>query len=168
MVTIKRIEADHLVFTSALWTRKAEELEGNKRLSLLFYWPELGRQVHLAGTAAPAPRPLAEALFRERELAHQIQTHVSRQGQRIKDLGPLRHVAENLYHRLRVPKPWPSANADSGPIDGAELTCPSDWGAYRVWPEAIEFWVEAADRLHLRMLYELDAGERWQVSQLAP
>jgi pyridoxamine 5'-phosphate oxidase len=157
-----------LIFTSALWTRKAQDLGLNKRTSLLFYWPELGRQVHLAGTAEPAPRPLAEALFRERELSHQIQTHVSRQGQPIKDLAPLRHVAENLYHRLTAPQPWPSANDHASRIDGAELTCPADWGAYRIVPTAIEFWVEAADRLHLRMLYEQQAGQRWRVRQLAP
>jgi aminoglycoside 6'-N-acetyltransferase len=43
-VSLKRLEPDALVFTSALWTRKAHELEENPQVALLFHWPSLGRQ----------------------------------------------------------------------------------------------------------------------------
>ena len=58
-VTLKRIEDDALLFTSALWTRKAQEIEANPQVALLFHWPALGRQVHVTGEAALAERALA-------------------------------------------------------------------------------------------------------------
>lgn len=80
-VLLKRLEDEALVFTSALWTRKAREIEINPHVALLFYWPTVGRQVHIAGRAAVAERELAVELFAERELSHRVQTLVSRQGE---------------------------------------------------------------------------------------
>src|ERR1039458_4017860 len=50
-VLLKRLEDDALVFTSALWTRKAREIAANPHVALLFYWPSVGRQVHVTGRA---------------------------------------------------------------------------------------------------------------------
>jgi pyridoxamine 5'-phosphate oxidase len=89
-VNLKRLERDALIFTSALWTRKAKEIETNPNVSLLFHWPALGRQAHITGEAAIAERALAEELFSQRDLLHQLQTVVSRQGEAIDALDPLR------------------------------------------------------------------------------
>lgn len=149
-VTLKRIEPEALVFTSAMWTRKARELAANPRVSLLFHWPSLGRQVHVAGTAAWAERALAEELFDARDLHHQLQTLVSRQGEPIDDLEPLRDRLAHLASVQETPPP-----------------CPEDWGALRVLPAAIEFWAEAPDRIHERRLFERD-GECWSTTLLSP
>ena len=149
-VTLKRIEDDALVFTSALWTRKAREIEANPQVALLFHWPALGRQVHVTGRAALAERALAEELFAERDPGHQLQTVVSRQGEPIDDLQGLR---DRLDHLSRVQETAPA--------------CPENWGALRVHPEAIELWDEAPDRLHERRLFERE-GEGWRQSLLAP
>src|SRR5207245_11747421 len=95
-VSLKRLEHDALVFTTALWTRKAQELGANPHVALLFFWPELGRQVHVTGRAELAERALAEELFAERDLDHQLQTIVSRQGEPIEDLAPLRERGAHL------------------------------------------------------------------------
>jgi pyridoxamine 5'-phosphate oxidase len=149
-VTLKRIEAEALVFTSALWTRKAQEIEANPQVALLFHWPALGRQVHLTGEAAFTERALAEELFAQRDLFHQLQTVVSRQGEEIDDLGELR---DRLHHLAEVQETAPA--------------CPEDWGAMRVKPEAVEFWSEAADRVHERRLFRRSAGA-WEQALLAP
>jgi pyridoxamine 5'-phosphate oxidase len=149
-VTLKRVEADALVFTSALWTRKAREIEANPHVALLFQWPALGRQVHVTGKAALAERALAEELFAERDLLHQLQTVVSHQGEPIDDLAPLR---ERLAHLAQVQETAPA--------------CPEDWGALRVHPDAIELWRESPDRIHERRLFERD-GEAWSVTLLSP
>jgi pyridoxamine 5'-phosphate oxidase len=149
-VSLKRLEDQALVFTSALWTRKARELEGNPHVALLFYWPSVGRQVHISGRAALGERELAEELFAERELSHQVQTLVSRQGEPVADIEPLRARHAHLMRALEAPP-----------------DCPSDWGAIRVLPDALEFWSQSADRLHDRLLYErVDGG--WSVSRLSP
>jgi len=149
-VNLKRIEPGALVFTSAMWTRKARELTANPRVSLLFHWPSLGRQVHVAGEAVWAERALAEELFDERDLHHQLQTVVSRQGEPVDDLAPLR---DRLEHLVAVQETPPR--------------CPEDWGAVRVLPTIVEFWAEAPDRIHERRLFERD-GEGWQVTLLSP
>lgn len=150
-VLLKRFERDALVFTSALWTRKARELKSNPHVSLLFHWPKVGRQVHVAGRAVPAERELAVLLFSERDLAHRVQTLVSRQGEPIEDLQPLRDRHAHLMNVLETPP-----------------ECPSDWGAIRVLAEAVEFWSQAPDRMHERRLYERDGGGGWNESLLSP
>ena len=149
-VSLKRLEDDALVFTTALWTRKAQEIESNPQVALLFHWPALGRQVHVTGHAMGAERALAEELFAERDLFHQLQTVVSRQGEPIDDLDPLR---DRLSHLATVQETAPA--------------CPEDWGAIRVRPQTIELWEEASDRLHERRLFERD-GEGWAVGLISP
>jgi pyridoxamine 5'-phosphate oxidase len=149
-VSLKRLEDDALVFTSALWTRKTREIAANPQVSLLFHWPALGRQVHVAGLASLAERALAEELFAERDPAHQLQTVVSRQGEPIDGLEEMR---ARLAHLVEVQETAPA--------------CPEDWGALRVRPRAIELWEEAPDRLHERRLYERE-GDGWKLTLLAP
>ena len=88
-VTLKRIEPEALIFTSALWTRKARELAENPQVALLFHWPSLGRQVHISATAEGASRELSEELFDERDIANRWQAIVSRQGDEIESLDPI-------------------------------------------------------------------------------
>lgn len=112
-VLLKRIEDDALVFSSALWTRKAREIAANPHVALLFYWPSVGRQVHVSGEAIVAERELALELFAERELSHQVQTLVSRQGEPIDDLAALRARHAHLMSAMEAPP-----------------QCPSDWERY--------------------------------------
>jgi pyridoxamine 5'-phosphate oxidase len=149
-VNLKRLEDNALVFTSALWTRKAREIKGNPHVALLFHWPSLGRQAHIVGKATFAERELAEELFADRDLFHQLQTVVSRQGEPIEDLAPLR---DRLEHLAEVQETAPA--------------CPPDWGALRVRPDAIELWSEASDRIHERRLFERD-GDGWAITLLSP
>jgi len=149
-VTLKRIEADALLFTSALWTRKAQEIEANPQVALLFHWPALGRQIHVTGEAELAERALAEELFAERDPGHQLQTVVSRQGEPIDDLD---HLRDRLDHLSQVQETAPA--------------CPEDWGALRVRPATIELWQEAPDRLHERRLFTRE-GDGWTMTLLAP
>lgn len=149
-VTLKRIEDDAFLFTSALWTRKAQELAANPQVALLFHWPALGRQVHVTGEAALAERALAEELFAARDPIHRLQTVVSRQGEPIDDLD---HLRDRLVHLAAVQETAPA--------------CPEDWGALRVRPRTIELWSEAPDRLHERRLFERD-GAGWSLTLLAP
>jgi pyridoxamine 5'-phosphate oxidase len=152
IVSLKRLESGALVFTTGLWTRKAKEIEANPHVALLFHWPSLGWQAHVTGEATLAERSLAEELFAERDLLHQLQTVVSRQGEPIEDLDPLR---ARLTHLAEVQEAAPA--------------CPEDWGAVRVRPDAVELWSEAQDRIHERRLFERDGdGDGWRLSLLSP
>jgi pyridoxamine 5'-phosphate oxidase len=151
VVSLKRLSGEALVFTTALWTRKATELRDNPHAAATFYWPALGRQVRVEGRAEIAERTLAEELFAERPRSHQLQALVSRQGEEIEGLDQLRVRFEALRAEL-----------GEGPVP-----CPDDWGAVRLFPDRIEFWQEGEDRLHGRQLYE-GGADGWRQSQLAP
>jgi pyridoxamine 5'-phosphate oxidase len=150
IVQLKRVQDGALVFTSALWTRKAREIAANPRVSLLAYWPTLGRQLHITGEAGVAERPLAVELFAGRERSRQLQAIVSRQGEPIEDVEELRERHRHLMAAMEAPP-----------------DCPPDWGAIRVAPELIEFWTQSEDRMHDRLLYERDR-EDWRCTRIAP
>jgi pyridoxamine 5'-phosphate oxidase len=151
VVSLKRLEEGALIFTTGLWTRKAEELRQNPRVAAVFHWPTLGRQVRVEGEAAVAEGELGQELFAERPRSHQLQAHVSRQGEAIDDLEPLRARLAALQSEF----------------DDRLVPCPEDWGAVRIRPDVIELWSEGTDRLHDRLLFKADAG-KWSCSRLAP
>jgi pyridoxamine-phosphate oxidase len=151
-VNLKRIAGGALVFSSALWTRKAREIEANPHVALVFFWPELGRQAVIAGTVAIGDRALAEELYAERDPLHQLQTIVSRQGEPIEpeELETMRARFDHLADVQETPPP-----------------CPEDWGALLVTPEVVELWSESPDRLHTRRLFTREDGA-WTLQLLAP
>jgi len=151
VVSLKCLDAGTLVFTTALRTRKVEELRRNPQVAATFYWPALGRQVRIEGNAEIGERELAEELFAARPRSHQLQALVSPQGEEIDDLDALRTRLGEL-----------SEQAADRPIP-----CPAGWGAVRIRPARIEFWAESADRLHDRLVYKAD-GDGWRCSRLAP
>lgn len=151
VVSLKRLEAEGLIFTTALWTRKAAELRANPRVALVFHWPALGRQARIEGRAEVAKRELAEELFAERPRSHQLQALVSRQGETIEDLGPLRTRFGELQSET----------------EGQAIPCPVNWGAIRVRPDVVELWSEGEDRLHERRLFERN-GDSWTAALLSP
>lgn len=151
LVSLKRLDGDGLIFTTGLWTRKAKELAANAQVAATLFWPAAGRQVRIEGRASIAERSLAEELFAKRPRSHQLQALVSRQGEEIEDLALLRERLAALAVEL-----------GDDPIP-----CPEDWGAIRIAPERIEFWEEAPDRLHDRVLFEVCASG-WTRTLLAP
>jgi pyridoxamine 5'-phosphate oxidase len=142
-VTLKRIEGAALVFTSALWTRKARVLEANPHVAIVFHWPELGRQAQVVGTVSVGPRELAAELYSARDRMHQLQTIVSRQGEPIEP-EELEAMRDRLLRLAEVEETAPP--------------CADDWGALLVTPEAIELWQESPDRLHTRRLFTRPDG----------
>jgi pyridoxamine 5'-phosphate oxidase len=151
IVSLRRVEDDAVVFTTALWTRKARDLRENPNVAMVLHWPSLGRQVQLAGGAEAAERALAEELFARRDRPHQLQSLVSRQGEPVEELDAMR--ARLAAERERV---------GDDPVP-----CPPDWGAFRVHPVAIEYWVWSADALHERVALDR-AGGSWRARRLAP
>jgi pyridoxamine 5'-phosphate oxidase len=150
-VSLRRVEEAGLIFTTALWTRKARDLRGNPHVALLFHWPSLGRQVQVCGRVETADRSLAEALFAQRDRPHQLQAMVSRQGEPICDLAALRDRLAAIETQ----------------VGDDPIPCPAEWGAVRVRPDVIEYWTAASDALHDRVCFDRD-GTGWRRTRLAP
>lgn len=145
-VELQGFDACGFVFYTGSASRKGRELAENPYAALCFYWRSAGHQVRVEGRVAPAPLDGEEA-----ELAARAASS-PRQGEPIRDRGELEARIDAVRARYGDETP---------PL-------PSDWGAYRLVPDAYEFWQSRADRLHDRFRYRASTADGWEVERLFP
>jgi pyridoxamine 5'-phosphate oxidase len=150
-VLCKRADDGGFVFFTNYLSRKGLALAGEPRVSLLFPWHLLSRQVIVGGVAAPVSREESEIYFASRPRGAQLSAAASQQSQ------PL---ASRAVIEARV------AELDTE-YEGRDVPCPPHWGGYRVRATTIEFWQGRHDRLHDRLRYRAD-GDGWVVERLSP
>jgi pyridoxamine 5'-phosphate oxidase len=151
-VLLKSFDERGFVFHTNYDSRKGHELAANPRVSLLFYWAELERQVRIGGTAEHTAPEESDAYWTTRPRGSQLGSMASPQSQVIPDRSWLARQAELLAER------YP---------EGAPISRPEHWGGVRVAPAEIEFWQGRPNRLHDRLRYRREQG-RWVVERLAP
>jgi pyridoxamine 5'-phosphate oxidase len=143
-------ESGFLFFTNYL-SRKGRALAGQPRVSLLFPWHQLSRQVIVDGTATPVSRAESEAYFASRPRGAQISAWASEQSAVVASRSALEQRTREL----------------EAEYDGREVPCPAHWGGYLVRPAMIEFWQGRHDRLHDRLRYVV-GDDGWTVERLCP
>lgn len=151
IVLLKMVTQEGFHFFTNYNSRKGREISNNSQVALLFFWPELEREVRIEGTASYSPAEISDRYFHERPYQSQISAIVSRQSEPVKN----REVLEQL---------WQNKEFSS---KGEKLERPADWGGYFVQPDRIEFWQGRPNRLHDRILFVKDDKD-WVVSRLAP
>jgi pyridoxamine 5'-phosphate oxidase len=152
VVLLRGYEEHGFMFFTNYESRKGRELAGNPRAALVFYWPELDRQVRIEGRVERVSAAVSDAYFNSRPYRSQLAAIASPQSQTIAD----RSVMEQRYRELEAEH-----------RDGV-VPRPSHWGGYRVVPESIEFWQSKPNRLHNRILYRRDRRGNWTMERLAP
>lgn len=152
MVLLKGVDERGFVFYTNYESQKGRELAENPAAALVFYWPELSRQVRVVGRASTLSRQESEQYFHRRPRGSQIAAWVSPQSTVI----PNRAVLEERFRQLEVA------------YQGREIPLPPHWGGYRVFPEIVEFWQGRPNRLHDRFRYTRLADNTWQIERLAP
>ena len=152
IVLLKRVGQDGLAFFTNYKSRKGRELDANPRASLLFYWPELERQVRVEGTVTHTTEEESEAYFSSRPPEARIGSAASTQSEVLSSREDLERAAAALRER------YPDGNVPR----------PSHWGGYRVKPERIEFWQGRPSRLHDRIEYAKDQQGLWTIRRLSP
>jgi len=151
IVLLKGIDDKGFRFFTNYLSAKGKELKRNPYAALVFFWPELERQVRIEGTVEKLDKETSEEYFKARPIASQIGAIASPQSQVI----PNRSFLEEKFEDLR---------AKSG--DKA-IAKPAHWGGYVVKPTRIEFWQGRRSRLHDRVNFEWIKNE-WVKSRLAP
>jgi pyridoxamine 5'-phosphate oxidase len=151
-VLLKYLDSHGLVFFTNYGSRKASHIESNPRVSLLFPWYALQRQVEISGVARKISSSETLKYFATRPRGSRLGAWVSQQSQVISSRSILEAKMDEIKRRFA----------------SGEVPVPHFWGGYRVQPERFEFWQGRPNRLHDRICYELDGQDGWQRKRLAP
>lgn len=150
IVLIKDFDMRGATFFTNYESRKGDDLAANEYAALVFFWPELERQVRIEGKVEKVSAAESDAYYAVRPLGSRIGAWASPQSRVIPSRGSLEAAVGAQTAAL-----------------GASPHRPAHWGGYRVVPTLFEFWQGRASRLHDRLCYQL-TGTTWDVVRLAP
>jgi pyridoxamine 5'-phosphate oxidase len=150
VVLLKEFLNDSFVFYTNYEGHKAQQMAQNSRVSLVFFWSALERQVRVEGTVEKISEVLSTSYFKSRPIDSQLGAWASPQSQLIRSQDFLEKQFQ--YYQQKF---------------GDDVPKPAHWGGYAVKPMSIEFWQGRANRLHDRLLFSKDSGT-WKISRLAP
>ena len=150
-VLLKFFDRDGFVFFTNLESRKAVHIGNDKRVALLFWWPDLERQIEINGAAERISSVEAAKYFMTRPRGSQLGAWVSHQSHVLTSRKALEMELDAMKRKFV----------------NREVPLPSFWGGFRVVPSAIEFWQGQPDRLHDRFRYARE-GDGWCIRRLAP
>ena len=148
VVLLKGVSERGFIF----YSRKGRELAENPHAALVFYWPELERQVCAAGTVSKVSAEESDAYFRSRPRGSRLAAWASNQS----EPAPNRATLEERW--VMFEKQYP----------GPDVPRPPHWGGYVLSPERVEFWQGRPNRLHDRFVYTRQADGHWRVERLCP
>lgn len=151
IVLLKELSEEGLVFFTNYESKKGKELFQNPYAAILFFWPELERQVRAEGKVEKISAPESDIYFKSRPRGSQLSALCSPQSQIIENrnfLEQKRSDLEKKYESIEVPRP-------------------AEWGGYILIPGLFEFWQGRESRLHDRLQFNLMGGE-WKIDRLAP
>jgi len=152
IVLLKHLDEHGFVFFTNYGSRKARELAENEKVSLLFPWHPLERQVKVCGRAAKVSLAESVSYFASRPRDSQLAAWASQQSRAITSrqflMTQLAHMKEKFAE--------------------GHVPLPDFWGGIRVIPHELEFWQGGANRLHDRFQYLLQSDGTWTIKRLAP
>lgn len=151
MVLLKKQEGRCFDFYTQYRSHKASELAFSPFGALLFFWPELGKQIRVEGAISMISESESAAYFATRPRESQIGAWASAQSASIES-------REALDARVRDFE----AQFGSGPVP-----YPPHWGGYRLTATMLEFWQGRSARLHDRIAYVYE-GNGWTRNRLCP
>lgn len=152
MVLLKSYTWEGFVFFTNYDSRKGKAIESNHKACLHFFWPTLERQIIIKANLEKLAENLSDGYFHSRPKGSQLGAVVSPQSEVI----PNREFLEKKLKYLE------------NEYENSEIPRPENWGGYLAKPYEIEFWQGRPNRLHDRIIYELQEDFHWQISRLAP
>ena len=150
-VLLKGVDEHGFIFFTNHDSRKGLELAENPNAALTFYWPDLERQVCVAGSVGKISREESETYFKSRPRGSRLATWASNQRDVVAD-------------RAALDAKW-NEMASKYPND---VPLPPNWGGLVLKPEWIEFWQGRASRLHDRFRYTQQPDHSWKLERVAP
>ncbi|NHB56864.1 pyridoxamine 5'-phosphate oxidase [Acinetobacter sp. 194] len=134
-------------------SQKGLDLAQNPYAELLFYWPELERQIRVSGQVVKISEQESTDYYHKRPRDSQIAAHISTPQSGIIES---RELLQSRFQKLH-----------DDVANQPELSKPEFWGGYRLQPEHYEFWQGRPNRLHDRLTYE-KMDDVWTLKRLMP
>ena len=152
MVLLKAYTWEGFIFYTNYNSKKGKAIEKNNKACLHFFWPSLERQIIIKAELEKVAENLSDGYFQSRPKGSQLGAVVSPQSSVI----PNREFLEDKLAELEKE------------YAGKEIPRPKNWGGFLAKPYEIEFWQGRPNRLHDRIIYELQEDYEWKISRLAP
>jgi len=151
IVLLKGYGEEGFSFFTNYESQKGNALAQYPKASLLFFWPELQRQIRITGKVEKTSVEESEEYFRSRPRGSRLGAWTSEQSQEI----PSRKTLEERYEVFD--RKFPEE----------DIPKPPHWGGYRLTPLTFEFWQGRENRLHDRISFRKENG-KWKTARLAP
>ncbi|MGO4379138.1 pyridoxamine 5'-phosphate oxidase [Pseudoduganella sp. RAF19] len=151
IVLIKQYDERGFTWYTNYQSQKGQQLAENPHAAILFFWPELERQVRIEGRVEQTSAEDSDKYFYSRPLKSQLGAIASQQSQPIGS-------------REQMEAQFAAVEAASG--DKPQR--PVHWGGYRLVPDRVEFWQGRASRFHDRIVYTLQADGSWTRERIQP
>jgi len=159
------ISPGYLVFYTNYQSRKGQELLASGRAAAVFHWDSMHRQLRVEGRAVRSPAAESDRYFASRPWGSRLGAWASQQSRPIESRAAL---------LLAVAKATAKYGAQAAV--GRSIPRPDHWGGFRLWLEAVEFWVEGQYRVHDRVRYSRPLEARadefttgaWSMTRLQP
>jgi pyridoxamine 5'-phosphate oxidase len=149
VVLLKHFDEHGFVFFTNYQSRKGLEMSSEPKVSLLFHWTGLQKQVRIEGRVEKTPAGFSDKYFYQRPVESQVSAIVSDQSHIV----PNRQYLENAYGAFQS--------------SGKKIQRPAHWGGYVTKPSYFEFWQGRTNRLHDRFAFLKEDG-LWKKNRLAP
>lgn len=154
VVLIRGIDSEGgLAFFTNYQSSKGQALAANPWASLLFFWPELERQVRIEGRVEKLSAAESDRYYQSRPLGNRLGAWAS----------PQSSVIPSAQWLMERQGQFSQALGEAPPR-------PAHWGGYRLLPDLYEFWQGRPSRLHDRIRYQApgssDSG--WVIERLTP
>ena len=151
-VLLKLFDEQGFVFFTNYESRKAKQMAVNPKVSLLFPWHAMGRQLKMTGEVEKISTAESLKYFTTRPRGSQLGAWASNQSQIISSRSILVSMFDSMKQKY----------------DNQEVPLPPFWGGYRVRPETFEFWQARDSRLHDRFIYRKNEAGEWFSQRMAP
>lgn len=154
-----------LVFFTNYQSRKGRELQAHPRAAAVFHWDVLHQQVRIEGRITRSPESESDAYFATRALDSQVGAWASEQSSVLASRDMLAQRVNEARNRFGIGTP------------SARVPRPGHWGGFRLWIEAMELWIEGANRVHDRAVWRRSLQVRdehsftsgaWEATRLYP